>query len=566
MRAIANIDHDWVATHVGGLRNLILRFDTEVAQEGFEILADALITLAEEDLLGLRKMDNSAWYLFEFDKKNIWHYTKWFFYENGFEVKLKHKGRRRLSAEGYTPQSAVELNSVSAVDLSSLKCLVPPSEALPRIDRLILEGEGLLEEPSTAPAMIQSTEKQRAWTKSGDIVLKQSFGTEDLANRFANVQTGIMPADAGIQPKWKNQSEQTHQRIAILRSIRNALNTAISESASMNQDKKIRSPRDQYPEDLAGVRQDIDYWATRQGEGHPDSPWEVGVGNRLTHLRELEQRLLEQERNTGIKPSNNQVFNTALNTYSVIKQRGQGGSATVYEVRDPAEKRYALKAINKASSSKIDRFKNELSFCLRNQHPNIVSILDYGINASNENLPFYVMELYPKTLRDLITDRIAPDRVLFLFYQILDGVEAAHGKDVCHRDIKPENILYDPTNNKLVVADFGIARFKEDELWAAVQTDNRERLANFRYSAPEQRKPGGTISKSVDIYALGLILNEMFTGEIPQGTQFKHIGECSAPHAYLDNVVDQMIRQNPEQRPAIEVFRPFLSLNVEEVV
>src|SRR5262249_36202023 len=138
--------------------------------------------------------------------------------------------------------------------------------------------------------------------------------------------------------------------------------------------------------------------------------------------------------------------------------------------------------------------------------------------------------------------------VLPLFNQILDAVEAAHLLSVYHRDIKPENILCD-TQGDLVLADFGIAHFQEDELLTTVNTGPNERLANFAYAAPEQRFAGEAVDHRADIYALGLILNEMYTKHVIHGTGFRRIKDTAAAFAYLDDLVDSMIQQQPNQRP-----------------
>lgn len=187
---------------------------------------------------------------------------------------------------------------------------------------------------------------------------------------------------------------------------------------------------------------------------------------------------------------------------------------------------------------------------MQNQHENIVSVLDHGI--ANENAisgPFCVMRKFNSNLRQLIQDNIPEDKILPLFSQILDGIEAAHLNQVIHRDLKPENILYNPDNNILAICDFGIARFSEDLLATIVKTKDTKRLANFQYSAPEQRQQGTDVTHTADIYALGLILNEMFTGQVPQGTEYMLIGSLSANFAFLDEIVANMIRQNPIERP-----------------
>jgi len=164
---------------------------------------------------------------------------------------------------------------------------------------------------------------------------------------------------------------------------------------------------------------------------------------------------------------------------------------------------------------------------------------------------FYVMPLYSGTLRNLILRGMEAPTVLPYFGQVLDGVEAAHLQGVWHRDNKPENILFDQNTNTLVVADFGIAHFEDEELLTAVETKNNERLANFLYSAPEQRVRGNPVDSKADVYALGLILNEMFTRAVPQGTAFRRVSEVAPNYAYLDELIELMLRQDASQRPAI---------------
>lgn len=244
-------------------------------------------------------------------------------------------------------------------------------------------------------------------------------------------------------------------------------------------------------------------------------------------------------------------FETATNSYRVIGVVGQGGSGVVYETTDGSVE-YAAKCLhpNLASADRLKRFANELRFCERNSHANIIRVLDHGsVISSGGKTPFYIMPLYPRTLRGLMDRGIKHDQILPLFSHVLDGVEAAHLLRVWHRDLKPENILCDATCASVVVADFGIAHFEEDELYTAVETKNGDRLANFQYAAPEQRVRGGQVDLRADIFALGLILNEMFTGEVLQGSGYKTIASVAPDFAYLDDIVTTMVRQSPSDRP-----------------
>lgn len=244
------------------------------------------------------------------------------------------------------------------------------------------------------------------------------------------------------------------------------------------------------------------------------------------------------------------VFTTTFATYTATQAIGEGGCGWIFEASDDTGDICAIKwlAPPKATKEKVKRFKNELQFCLRNRHPNVLTIIDHGVFITGEgNSPFYVMPLYDGSLRNLLKAGISSNKVLAYFAQILDGVEAAHIQRVVHRDLKPENILY-AAADRLVIADFGIARFEEDELYTAVETKDSARLANFQYAAPEQRSRGIEPDQRADIYALGLILNEMFTGEVPSGTGYKTIAKVAADYGYLDSMVEEMLRQSPQER------------------
>lgn len=229
------------------------------------------------------------------------------------------------------------------------------------------------------------------------------------------------------------------------------------------------------------------------------------------------------------------ALRTGLEEYRIIRQRGAGGSGEVYEALDSGAGPCAIKVLDVAKTKRalLQRFKNEIAFCSRHNCRYIVPVRDYGVSATGAT--FYVMPLYEATLRELIAKGIPPETVLPYFSNVLEAVQYAHLKGVWHRDLKPANILFSTVNNCLIVGDFGIAHFEEEELLTAVETKSQERLANFEYAAPEQRRCGPVDGKA-DVYALGLILNEMFTPNF----------------GYLDDLVDLMRRQDPASRPSIE--------------
>jgi serine/threonine protein kinase len=244
-------------------------------------------------------------------------------------------------------------------------------------------------------------------------------------------------------------------------------------------------------------------------------------------------------------------FDTTFDTYTCSVVIGEGGAGRVYVVTNSAGEEFALKCLapERITPERLKRFKNEIQFCQRHDHSNIVKVVDTGATLMKEvKCPFFVMKRYHGTVRTIM-GKLKPHDVMPLFSQILDGVEAAHLVRVWHRDLKPENLLYEQRENRVLVADFGIAHFEEEELYTAVETRAADRLANFQYSAPEQRVRNSKVDHRADIFALGLILNELFTGEILQGAGHKKIADVATGYAYLDDLVELMTQQNPANRP-----------------
>jgi serine/threonine protein kinase len=239
---------------------------------------------------------------------------------------------------------------------------------------------------------------------------------------------------------------------------------------------------------------------------------------------------------------------TAFGEYRLDEQLGEGGAGRVYGGVDDSGAQIAIKVLTQTSSDKKRRFKNEIAFLARNKHANIVTVTDHGVASGSVKGPFYVMRRYNGNLRVLMGKSV-PGEMMKLFSQILDGVEAAHLQGVTHRDLKPENVLFDNGNNALAIADFGVASFTDDQLVTLVETAPTQRLANFQYAAPEQRVAGKSVSSNADIYALGLMLNEMFTANVPHGTDYRLIASVATEYGYLDGIVSQMIKQNPTERP-----------------
>lgn len=252
----------------------------------------------------------------------------------------------------------------------------------------------------------------------------------------------------------------------------------------------------------------------------------------------------------SIKLKKGTVVKTAFDEYTLIKQIGLGGNGRVFSAKNKNGSDVAIKFVDKnVSTDKLQRFKNEIHFCEFHKHKNIVRILDRGyILSEDKDYGFYVMPLYLDTLRDKINKGLSPEQAISIFTGLLEGLSYAHKNGTIHRDIKPENIMFEADNVEPIICDFGIAHFAEEELLTIIETKKGDRMANFQYSAPEQRVKGIKSTPQTDIYALALILNEMFTHEIPQSAGHKTIASVQPEYKFLDDIFSQMFKQNPEER------------------
>lgn len=241
-------------------------------------------------------------------------------------------------------------------------------------------------------------------------------------------------------------------------------------------------------------------------------------------------------------PNQKEIFIDKTN-YKLIYNIGNGGSGIVWRTQSNGEE-FAIKIINSKSSSKKERFQKEIEFCIYNKHKNIINIIAQG---EVDGKPCYVMPLYPKTLKDIINEERVPSTLIGYILQLCNALKYIHSRDIYHRDIKPENILV--KDKKLVLADFGIAHFKESRL-----TSKGNLLANRNYAAPEQKKKNyaKNIDSAADIFALGLIINECFTNSLATGSDFKLIADSHPLYFELDNLVSNMIKQDPSERLKID--------------
>jgi eukaryotic-like serine/threonine-protein kinase len=210
---------------------------------------------------------------------------------------------------------------------------------------------------------------------------------------------------------------------------------------------------------------------------------------------------------------------TSLGPWRVEKLIGRGGMGEVYAAQraDGAfEQRVALKLLRYEAAGEMGRFHAERSILARLEHPEIARLLDGGMTPDGR--PYTVMEYVEgSSLTDYCRERHAGlSERLNLFAKVCDAVAFAHRNLVIHRDLKPANILVD-ADGGVKLLDFGIAKLLDV---AALPRDAENTIAPFtpEYAAPEQLS-GEPVTTATDVYALGVLLFELLTGERPLRTQ-----------------------------------------------
>lgn len=250
-------------------------------------------------------------------------------------------------------------------------------------------------------------------------------------------------------------------------------------------------------------------------------------------------------------------------TYERDSAPAEGGSAVVWKVRRmPDGQVFAIKRIKKdrdAESARNKRFKQEIEYGQTSNHPNVVSI---HARSEDETFFYYVMDFYPMTLRNVISDETDADLLLDYTLQLCDALAYAHRDGIVHRDIKPENVLVNPDTRRLVLADFGIAHFKDSSL-----TNRGDLLVNRNYLAPEQmvRNNALAIGKPADVFALGLVITEMFTKQNARGRRHALIRDRYPFLGDLDLIVEQMLLQEEARRLRIDSVRGLLRVTLQRL-
>ena len=248
-----------------------------------------------------------------------------------------------------------------------------------------------------------------------------------------------------------------------------------------------------------------------------------------------------------------------IGRYQVLEEVASGGQATVYRAWDTRTGQVvALKVLHPhlaKDSAYLERFRREARLAASITHPNVIRILEVGEDAESH---FMALEYQPLSLHHLIRshDHIPVDRAVDITHQIAMGLEAAHQLGIVHRDIKPQNILIGP-DGTVKVTDFGIGR----AAGLSTMTRTGAVMGTPHYMSPEQAR-GDRVDTRTDVYALGVVLYQVLTGELPfdADTPWEVIRQhievqprsvrrlrADIPPA-LEKIVQQCLEKIPERR------------------
>ena len=242
-----------------------------------------------------------------------------------------------------------------------------------------------------------------------------------------------------------------------------------------------------------------------------------------------------------------QIGKIFADRYRIIKEIGRGGMANVYQGEDTflGDRKVAIKVLRSNFENDdiaIARFQREAFAMAELSHPNIVGISDVGEFESQQ---YIVMEFVDgMTLKQYINQNapLANDEAIEIITEILSAMDMAHSHGSIHRDLKPQNVLVS-SSGTVKVTDFGIAKaLSETSL-----TQTNTMFGSVHYLSPEQAR-GSNATVQSDIYAIGIILFELLTGQIP----FDGDSAVAIALKHFQENIPSIINLNPEVPQALE--------------
>ena len=242
-----------------------------------------------------------------------------------------------------------------------------------------------------------------------------------------------------------------------------------------------------------------------------------------------------------------QIGKIFADRYRIIKEIGRGGMANVYQGEDTflGNRQVAIKVLCSNFENDdiaIARFQREAFAMAELSHPNIVGISDVG---EFENQQYIVMEYVDgMTLKQYIIQKapLSNDEAIEITTEILSAMDMAHSHGIIHRDLKPQNVLV-AQSGTVKVTDFGIAK----ALLETSLTQTNTMFGSVHYLSPEQAR-GSNATVQSDIYAIGIILFELLTGQIP----FDGDSAVAIALKHFQENIPSIINLNPDVPQSLE--------------
>jgi len=227
-------------------------------------------------------------------------------------------------------------------------------------------------------------------------------------------------------------------------------------------------------------------------------------------------------------------------SYKDDKRLGSGGFGEVWRtIRKEDEEAFAKKILTNHTPDALKRFQREVRILGKLDHPRIVKVVAMRLREA----PYwYIMPLYKRSLRAEFPGIVGDEnRIATIYSQILEGMQYAHEQGVIHRDLKPENILLN-TDDDVVISDFGLGRAIDAETTRATFTGLS--AGTFGYSAPEQLIDAKRADHRADIFSLGRILYELYSGD-PMSVRLQ---DLSSLPVTISIIIARSTKANPNER------------------
>jgi hypothetical protein len=218
-----------------------------------------------------------------------------------------------------------------------------------------------------------------------------------------------------------------------------------------------------------------------------------------------------------LRTPNHLEQSTALQGLGPLELVGRGGMAEVYRARDAHGRDVAVKVLRTSSEGgeTIKRFEREAAIIAGFDHPNIVKLFDYRITSDGTRI--MMMEYVPglPLSAHVLESGMPLDQALDLLGDVCRALDYAHTRGVVHRDIKPANVLVEthegsPPRWRAVLTDFGIAKVD-----ATTQLTRSQLIGTVTHMSPEQIRDPAHVDHRSDIYSLGVLAFQLFTGQVP---------------------------------------------------